>query len=149
MSTTMPFASSSPARKATETAKVAPCSACAGPNTAPRNECAIMMWSETSTAYTETSLSRFSRVADELAQHPARRIQDFRQPRRQRGEANGGSGERDQHRGGQQIEGGGAGGRKGAAPAVGGGGAFPPAPHHTQTPAVENRAPPGPEVPPA
>src|ERR1700716_863616 len=97
MSMTMPFASSVSAMKAASMTKVAPCSACAGPNTAPRNECAIMMWSETSTAYTETSLSRFSRVADELAQHPARRIQDFRQPRRQRGEADGGSDERIEH----------------------------------------------------
>src|SRR3989442_6534534 len=121
MSTTMPLASSRSARKATETAKVAPCSACAGPNTAPRNECAIMMWSETSTAYTETSLSSFSRVADELAQHPARRIQDFRQPRRQLGEADGGSDQGIEHGVGQQLERGGAGGPRGAERAEHGG----------------------------
>jgi hypothetical protein len=32
--------------------KVAPCTFWAGPNTSPRNEWAIMIWSETSTAYT-------------------------------------------------------------------------------------------------
>src|SRR5690348_15026358 len=52
----MPFSSSRSARNATRTTKVAPCSPWAGPNTAPRNEWAIMIWSETSTAYTGPSL---------------------------------------------------------------------------------------------
>ena len=55
MSTTMPFASSVSDMNATSTTKVAPCSACAGPNTSPRNEWAIMMWSRTSTANTGSS----------------------------------------------------------------------------------------------
>src|ERR1051325_10398199 len=69
MSTTMPFASSLSDMKATATVKVAPCSACAGPKTSPLNEWAIMMWSETSTAYTGAPWSRG--IADELAQHAA------------------------------------------------------------------------------
>ena len=53
--------------KAASTTKVAPCSACAGPNTAPRNEWAIMMWSRTSTANKGT----LSGIADELAEYAA------------------------------------------------------------------------------
>src|SRR5258708_35002429 len=50
MSMTIPLLSSVSAIKAASTTKVAPCNSCAGPNTAPRNEWAIMIWSETSTA---------------------------------------------------------------------------------------------------
>ena len=74
MSTTMPFSSSRVGEERRVTAKVAPCSACAGPKTAPRNEWAIMMWSETSTANTgDLSLRWGVGIMDELAQHPARR----------------------------------------------------------------------------
>src|SRR5215475_10997190 len=52
MSTTMPFSSSRGEKNATRTTNVAPWSFCAGPKTSPQNECAIMIWSETSTAYT-------------------------------------------------------------------------------------------------
>src|SRR5947207_15827240 len=78
MSTMMPFASSFSDMNATATVKVAPCSACAGPKTSPLNEWAIMMWSETSTAYTDAPS-----VADELAQHAARGIEDVGQLVRQ------------------------------------------------------------------
>src|ERR1043166_5708445 len=73
MSTTMPFGSSFSDMKATATVKVAPCSARAGPETSPLNEWAIMMWSETSTAYTDAPSVG---IADELAQHAARRRED-------------------------------------------------------------------------
>src|SRR3954465_6083826 len=75
MSTTMPLGSSFSDMKATATVNVAPCSACAGPKTSPLNEWAIMMWSETSTAYTATPKGSDG-VADELAQRPARGIED-------------------------------------------------------------------------
>src|SRR5215831_12796753 len=81
MSTTMPLASSFSDMKATATVKVAPCSACAGPKTSPLNEWAIMMWSETSTAYTRTSPSTW--ILDDLAQHAARRRENLGQPGRQ------------------------------------------------------------------
>src|SRR4029077_5549245 len=74
MSTTMPLASSFSDMNATATVKVAPCSACAGPKTSPLNEWAIMMWSETSTAYTGAPS-----VANELAQHAARWVEDIGQ----------------------------------------------------------------------
>ena len=45
------------AMNAASMTKVAPCSACAGPNTAPRNEWAIITWSRTSTANTENLLA--------------------------------------------------------------------------------------------
>src|SRR5215813_7980313 len=68
MSPTMPFGSSRSARKAARTTKVAPCNCCAGPKTAPRRECAIMMWSDTSTANTGLSmLSAGRRIADQRA----------------------------------------------------------------------------------
>src|SRR5579871_703355 len=89
----MPFASSFSAMKATATVKVAPCSSCAGPKTSPLNEWAIMMWSETSTAYTE-NLSYL--VADQLAQHAALRRENL-------GKAHGQVGERDRRRQ-QRIE---------------------------------------------
>src|SRR3954466_9954786 len=89
MSTTMPFGSSFSDKKATATVKVAPCSACAGPKTSPLNEWAIMMWSDTSTAYTDAPS-----VADELAQHAARGVEDVGQFRRQIGECDRG---REQH----------------------------------------------------
>ena len=50
-----------------KTTKVAPCNSCAGPNTAPRNEWAIMIWSETSTAYKEHLHSPSSGIADQRA----------------------------------------------------------------------------------
>src|ERR1700751_3783435 len=73
MSTTMPWASSSSARNATRMTNVAPCTFWAGPKTSPGKEWAIMIWSETSTAYTGIPLSsvRFigRRVADQRADH--------------------------------------------------------------------------------
>src|SRR6185503_5772460 len=82
MSTTMPLGSSFSDMKATATVKVAPCSACAGPKTSPLNEWAIMMWSETSTAYTDAP----SGIADQLAQHAALGVENIGQPRRKIGE---------------------------------------------------------------
>src|SRR5262249_57832244 len=80
----MPCASSSAARNATRMTKVAPCTFCAGPNTAPRNECAIMIWSETSTAYTENSFSfGGGRIADQLADRVAVGAEHRRQLGRQ------------------------------------------------------------------
>src|SRR5436305_13788607 len=79
MSTTMPFASSFSDMNATATVKVAPCSACAGPKTSPLKEWAIMMWSDTSTAYTQGSLL----VTDELAENAARRVENVGQCLRQ------------------------------------------------------------------
>src|SRR5260370_36005920 len=80
MSTTIPLASSRSARKQALTAKVAPCSRCAGPNTAPRNECATMMWSETSTPNTGVSSApdpnEVSTIIDQLAQYAALRRKD-------------------------------------------------------------------------
>src|SRR5204862_5468976 len=89
MSTTMPLGSSFSDMKATATVKVAPCNACAGPKTSPLNEWAIMMWSETSTAYTAAP-GGSDGIADELAQRAARRIEDVRQPCRQVTERDGG-----------------------------------------------------------
>src|SRR5882762_9895702 len=89
MSTTMPFGSSFSAMKATATVNVAPCSACAGPKTSPLNEWAIMMWSETSTAYTQDSWRFLVGIADELAQRPARGIEDVGQLGRQVTEGDG------------------------------------------------------------
>src|SRR4029079_3811765 len=74
MSTTIPLGSSFSDMNATATVNVAPCSACAGPKTSPLNEWAIMMWSDTSTAYTEAPS-----VADELAQNAARWVEDVGQ----------------------------------------------------------------------
>src|SRR6516162_4171010 len=70
MSTTMPWASSSSARNATRMTNVAPCTFWAGPKTSPRKEWAIMIWSETSTAYTGIPLRQCfigRRVADQRA----------------------------------------------------------------------------------
>src|SRR5882757_10482884 len=86
MSTTMPFASSASAMNAASTTKVAPCSACAGPNTAPRNECAIMMWSRTSTM----NKGDLSRIADELAEYAAPGFQDIGKTRGKFAERDGG-----------------------------------------------------------
>src|SRR5262245_20870705 len=81
MSTTMPFSSRRSARKAARTTKVAPCNSCAGPNTAPRKECAIMIWSDTSTANTGTSTpSTGCRIADQRAACVARRREQAGQP---------------------------------------------------------------------
>src|SRR4029453_5255227 len=90
MSTTIPFGSSCSAMKAARTTKVAPCNSCAGPNTAPRNECAIMIWSDTSTANTRTS--RFSasrRIADQRAARVVRGRQQRGDPPRQLGKIDG------------------------------------------------------------
>src|SRR5437899_3329180 len=76
----MPLGSSFSDMKATATVKVAPCSACAGPKTSPLNEWAIMMWSDTSTAYTDTPL-----ITDKLAENAARGIEDVGQLLRQVG----------------------------------------------------------------
>src|SRR5438045_7751981 len=84
MSTTMPLGSSFSDMKATATVNVAPCSACAGPKTSPLKEWAIMMWSDTSTAYTDAPLG----ITDELAENAARRIEDVGQLLRQLGESN-------------------------------------------------------------
>src|ERR687889_1247360 len=81
MSTTMPLASSSRAINAASTTKVAPCIACAGPNTAPLNEWAIMMWSRTSSVNMQPLC-----VINALAEHAAAGRQDARQFRRQVGE---------------------------------------------------------------
>src|SRR5262245_47693474 len=74
----MPFSSSVRAMKATSMTKVAPCSACAGPNTAPRNEWAIITWSRTSTANTEKPL--WSGILDELAEYAALWVEDIGEP---------------------------------------------------------------------
>src|ERR1044072_9063474 len=101
MSTTMPFASSFSDMKATATVKVAPCSACAGPKTSPLNEWAIMMWSETSTAYTDAPSVW---IADELAQHAARGREDAGQFRGQIVEGHRRGNQLVEHRIFQQIE---------------------------------------------
>src|SRR5437868_1194285 len=80
----MPLASSVSAMNAASTTKVAPCSACAGPNTAPRNEWAIMMWSRTSTMNKADLL----RIADELAEYAAPRFQDIGKTRGEFAERN-------------------------------------------------------------
>src|SRR5262249_35947130 len=80
MSTTMPFGSSCSAKKAARTTKVAPCNCCAGPKTAPRKECAIMIWSDTSTANTGLSmLSAARRIADQRAARVAGGREQLRQ----------------------------------------------------------------------
>ena len=54
--------------KAASTTKVAPCSACAGPNTAPRNEWAIMMWSrDFDGEHGMPPFSSMAGIADQLA----------------------------------------------------------------------------------
>src|SRR5262245_26618155 len=55
MSTTMPSESSVERRNSTSTTYVAPCSCCAGPKTAPRKLCAIMMCSRTVMLYIRSS----------------------------------------------------------------------------------------------
>src|SRR5579871_246089 len=103
MSTTTPFGSSVSARNAASITKVAPCSACAGPNISPRNEWAIMMRSRTSTAYMRTSTCFW--IIDELAQDRAHRCQDFRNAHRQLGERHAGREQRIEPRVGEQVEG--------------------------------------------
>src|ERR1700687_1517772 len=76
---TMSLASSVSAMNAASMTKVAPCSACAGPNTAPRNEWAIMMWSRTSTA----NKGPPSGVGNGLAQYAASGVENIGQPPRQ------------------------------------------------------------------
>src|ERR1700694_777101 len=73
---TMPLASSFSAMNAASMTKVAPCRACAGPNTAPRNEWAIMMWSRTSTANKGPPLG----VSDGLAEHAIAGIENIGEP---------------------------------------------------------------------
>src|SRR5262245_60838029 len=80
----MPFGSSCSEIKAARTTKVAPCSSCAGPNTAPRNECAIMIWSDTSTANKGTSGFLASRrIQDQRAARVGIGRQHVGKPRRQ------------------------------------------------------------------
>src|SRR5689334_6460053 len=86
ISTTMPFSSSRSEKNAARTTKVAPCNSCAGPNTAPRNEWAIMIWSETSTAYTQHL--RSSRIADERTPRVRVDRQERTEALRQVGELN-------------------------------------------------------------
>src|SRR5262245_45443454 len=81
MSTTMPFSSSVCAMNATSMTKVAPCSACAGPNTAPRNEWAIITWSRPSTV--NTKRTSVAGIGNELAEYAALRAQDVREPLRE------------------------------------------------------------------
>src|SRR5262249_13765913 len=106
MSTTMPSGSSRSARKQAPIVNVAPCSRCAGPKTAPRNECATMMWSETSTPnkVCPPRLMRCSRIVDHLAQYPALRRKDFGQSRRQILERDGRREQRIERRIGEQRE---------------------------------------------
>src|SRR4029079_19631893 len=59
--------------------KVAPCVACAGPNTVPRNEWAIMMWSRTSTANKKASL----RIRNELTDNAVPGVKNIGEPARQ------------------------------------------------------------------
>src|SRR6185436_4682538 len=80
----MRFSSSRSEKNAARTTKVAPCNSCAGPNTAPRNEWAIMIWSETSTAYKGNL--RSSRIADERAARVRIDRQDRAEALRQVGE---------------------------------------------------------------
>src|SRR5262252_8056516 len=106
MSTTMPFGSSRSARKQALTVNVAPCSRCAGPKTAPRNECATMMWSETSTPNKACPprLMRCSTIVDHLAQYPALGRQNFGQLRGQILERDGRGEQRIERRIGEQRE---------------------------------------------
>src|ERR1700730_10623089 len=104
----MPFASSWSAMNAAATTNVAPCSACAGPNTAPRNECAIMTWSRTSMANKGQPPERSSgllgrRIGYELTQHAAARSQYSREPGRQVVKGEGGSKQRVKPRIGEQA----------------------------------------------
>src|SRR5262249_8470755 len=104
MSTTTPLRSSASARNAASITKVAPCSACAGPNISPRKEWAIMMRSRTSTAYIRTSV-RLG-IVDERAQDRAHRRKDSRHARRQLGERHRRREQRIEPRVGEQVEGG-------------------------------------------
>src|SRR6266568_1519134 len=106
MSTTIPLVSSRSARKQALTAKVAPCSRCAGPNTAPRNECATMMWSETSTPNTGVSSApdQGSTIIDQLAQYAAGRRKNRGQLCGEIGERDRGSQQRVEGRIGEQVE---------------------------------------------
>src|ERR1700704_1314424 len=84
MSITMPLGSRCPAMKAARTTKVAPCNCWAGPNTAPWNEWAIMIWSDTSTANTGTSRSVGGRrIADQRATRVRLRSENLNQSLRQ------------------------------------------------------------------
>src|SRR4029453_10042443 len=86
MSTTMPCSSSVSARNATRMTKGPPCSFWAGPNPSPRKEWAIMIWSDTSTAYTRDLSSGGGagrRITDQLADDIGLGIEDRGQIRRQ------------------------------------------------------------------
>src|ERR1019366_728059 len=107
MSMTIPFGSSRSAMKAARTTKVAPWSCWAGPNTAPRKEWAIMIWSETSTANTGTSRSiglRGARIADQRAARVGLRAENLRQSLRQALERHRRRQQAVEHRIGQEIE---------------------------------------------
>ena len=86
--------------KAASTTKVAPCSACAGPNTAPRNEWAIMMWSRTSTV----NKAAPSCVGDELAEYSASLAEDIRQSPGEIGKSHGRRKQRIEPRIGEQRD---------------------------------------------
>src|SRR5260370_29938343 len=88
MSMTIPLPSSASAIKAASTTKVAPCRACAGPNTAPRNEWAIMMWSRTSTANKASSLRVGAGIGNRLAEDATLGVKNVGQPPRQIVECN-------------------------------------------------------------
>src|SRR6266850_1337219 len=87
MSTTIPLPSSRSAINAARTTKVAPWSSCAGPKTLPRNECAIMIWPLTSTAYKRhlvfNLIGSAARIADQRTRRAGVRGQHRRQSRRQ------------------------------------------------------------------
>src|SRR5207245_2456140 len=100
ISITIPLASSVSAMNAASTTKVAPCSACAGPNTAPRNEWAIMMWSRTSTI----NKMDLSRIADELAEYAAPGFQDIGKTGRKFAERDGGRKQRIELRMGAELD---------------------------------------------
>ena len=87
-------------KKAASTTNVAPCRACAGPNIAPRNEWAIMMWSRTSTENKGTPLV----VRNKLGGDIALRIKQCRQTRRQIAKPHRWSKKRVKARIGKQIE---------------------------------------------
>src|SRR6266545_1451160 len=102
MSITTPLRSSASAKNAASITKVAPCSACAGPKSSPRNEWAIMTWSRTSTANIGAPSGG---IIDDLAQQAAVRRQDLRQPRGQIVKRDGGREQRLEARIGQEFEG--------------------------------------------
>src|SRR5687768_13217494 len=91
MSTTMLLPSARVGRRNSQsTMKVAPCSACAGPNTSPLKLCAIMMCSRTPTL--NMPLPPSARLGPRIDDPDAKRITRLGQERRQR-PGQGGEGE--------------------------------------------------------